>query len=98
MNGGLTMVFGAGWFTWLNPTLAAIIHLVIFLIAIWYMVKVKKNMSLMWAFLLLALSQLFFAFVQWNWMDLKTTIVIGTVFTLVAILLVGMDSTKMANK
>ena len=88
------MAFGEGWFNWINPTLASIIHLVIFLIAIWYMVKLKKNMNLMWAFLLLALGQLFYAFVFIGWMDQKTTLVLSTVFILIAILLIGMDATK----
>ena len=88
------MAFGENWFAWITPTLAIIVHLVIFLIAVWYMVKAKKNNNLMWAFLLLALGQLFYAFVFLGWMDQKTTLVLNTVFVLVVILLIGMDATK----
>lgn len=92
------MAFGAGWFTWINATLASIIHVIIFLIAVWYMTKAKKNNNLMWAFLVLALGQLFFAFVHWGWMDNYTVHIIETVFVLVAVLLVGAEYTKMMKK
>ena len=88
------MAFGENWFAWITPTLAIVIHLIIFLIALWYMVKAKKNNNLMWAFLLLALGQLFYAFVFLKWMDQKTTLVLNTVFILIAIVLVGKSSMK----
>ena len=62
------------------------------------MVKLKNNMNLMWAFLLIALGQLLFAFVHLGWMDNYTTHILETVIVLVVVLLVGMNSTKSMMK